>query len=82
MDHVFLIFEIMEEKGVVIKLGGGLITRKGNLCEPDLHTINEMVNAISVCWDNGVNNIILIHGAGSFGAFFQLFIPINPKRLF
>lgn len=51
---------------VVIKLGGGLITMKDRLCEPDIDNINHMIRAISSSYDNNTK-VILIHGAGSFG---------------
>ena len=48
---------------VVIKFGGGLITDKENMCTPNLDVIDSLVDILSKI----EKQIILVHGAGSFG---------------
>ncbi|MDG1559369.1 MAG: hypothetical protein P8R03_07610, partial [Candidatus Poseidoniaceae archaeon] len=51
---------------VVIKWGGGLITDKTTLCTPQLDVIEALATSVRRCLDNEVD-VILVHGAGSFG---------------
>ena len=51
---------------VVIKWGGSLITDKEKMCTPDMEIIDSLSNIMSKCVDEGLD-IILVHGAGSFG---------------
>ena len=51
---------------VVVKWGGGLITDKTQLCVPDMEVISSLVDTIVECHNNDVD-VILVHGAGSFG---------------
>jgi isopentenyl phosphate kinase len=51
---------------VVIKWGGGLITDKTTLCTPNLPVIAQLAEAVKRCIDSGVD-VVLVHGAGSFG---------------
>lgn len=51
---------------VVIKWGGGLITDKTTLCTPNLPVIDELADAVKRCIESGTD-VILVHGAGSFG---------------
>ncbi|MBP77783.1 MAG: hypothetical protein CL926_00755 [Deltaproteobacteria bacterium] len=51
---------------VVIKWGGGLITEKSSLCTPNLEILEQLAETIVVCQKNGID-VILVHGAGSFG---------------
>jgi len=51
---------------VVIKWGGGLITNKSSLCTPDLEIIEQLAQTISDCQEHEID-VILVHGAGSFG---------------
>lgn len=51
---------------VVIKWGGGLITEKSSLCTPNLAILEQLAETIVVCQKNGID-VILVHGAGSFG---------------
>ncbi len=51
---------------VVIKWGGGLITNKSSLCTPDLGIIEQLAQTISDCQEHEID-VILVHGAGSFG---------------
>lgn len=51
---------------VVIKWGGGLITDKSSLCTPDLEILDLLAQTISDCKKHQID-VILVHGAGSFG---------------
>jgi isopentenyl phosphate kinase len=51
---------------VVIKWGGGLITDKTTLCTPKLEVIADLAAVVKRCVDNDVD-VILVHGAGSYG---------------
>ena len=51
---------------VVIKWGGGLITKKDVLKEPQLDVIGSLADQILECNRGGID-VILVHGAGSFG---------------
>ena len=57
---------MVEQRRAVIKLGGGLITMKSGLCEPDLDSIRVSTKAIATLVEDGWK-IALVHGAGSFG---------------
>ena len=51
---------------VVVKFGGGLITNKAKLCTPDLAIIEQLVAVVKRCLESGLQ-VIVVHGAGSFG---------------
>jgi isopentenyl phosphate kinase len=51
---------------VVIKWGGGLITKKDVLKQPHLEIIGSLADQILECNLLGID-VILVHGAGSFG---------------
>lgn len=51
---------------VVIKWGGGLITDKTTLCTPKLDVIEALATSVRRCLDNDLD-VILVHGAGSYG---------------
>ena len=51
---------------VVIKFGGGLITKKSQMCTPELEIIDNLVGVVKQCIDNGLR-VIVVHGAGSYG---------------
>ena len=51
---------------VVIKWGGGLITEKSSLCTPNLEILEQLAQTIVDCQKSGIE-VILVHGAGSFG---------------
>jgi len=51
---------------VLVKIGGGLITDKHQLCCADEEKIDSVIQAISFVHKRGVD-VILVHGAGSFG---------------
>lgn len=51
---------------IVLKLGGGLITEKGELREPRFDIIEQCANEIKQIMLSGYE-VILVHGAGSYG---------------
>ena len=51
---------------MVIKWGGGLITQKDQLKQPRFDVINSLADQIMECNRVGID-IVLVHGAGSFG---------------
>ena len=51
---------------VVIKFGGGLITKKSQMCTPELEIIDNLVGVVKQCIDSGLR-VIVVHGAGSYG---------------
>ena len=51
---------------VVVKWGGGLITNKSVPCTPDLEIMSKLANELSTYIAEG-NDVILVHGAGSYG---------------
>jgi isopentenyl phosphate kinase len=51
---------------VVVKWGGSLITDKEHLCTAKLDIIKSLSNVVKQCVDSGLD-VILVHGAGSFG---------------
>jgi isopentenyl phosphate kinase len=51
---------------VVVKWGGGLITEKEQLCTANREIIHNLVDTIITCHKNNLD-VILVHGAGSFG---------------
>lgn len=57
---------MVEIQRAVIKLGGGLITVKNGICEPDHDSIQISTEAIAQLVNQGWQ-IALVHGAGSFG---------------
>ena len=55
---------------VLIKIGGGVITNKAQLCSPNYDQIDLMAKALQQVHQKGID-IILIHGAGSYGVIFN-----------
>ena len=51
---------------VVIKFGGGLITNKSQMCTPEIDIIDDLVDVVGNCLEQGLR-VIVVHGAGSFG---------------
>ncbi|MBI5046991.1 hypothetical protein HZC07_04660, partial [Candidatus Micrarchaeota archaeon] len=51
----------------IIKIGGSFITKKSGYCEADLENIKIAAKGIAVLWKKGVKDIVLVHGAGSYG---------------
>ncbi|MBD3389370.1 hypothetical protein GF415_00230 [Candidatus Micrarchaeota archaeon] len=51
----------------VLKLGGSVLTKKRGYLEPDNSGILSLAKMLSRTWKDGIKDIILVHGAGSFG---------------
>ena len=51
----------------LLKLGGSAITKKSGYMQADLAGISRLCKAVSQVWHKGCRDIILVHGAGSFG---------------
>lgn len=51
---------------VVIKLGGGVITEKSQLCTPNRSAIRSLSEVVKQLQAEGYS-VVLVHGAGSFG---------------
>ncbi len=51
----------------VLKLGGSVLTKKHGYMELDRNNIHALASMLGNVWKSGVRDILLIHGAGSFG---------------
>jgi isopentenyl phosphate kinase len=51
----------------ILKLGGSVITKKHGYMSEDSVSIARLSREIAKVWHSGVRDIIIIHGAGSFG---------------
>ncbi|MFA5108225.1 MAG: isopentenyl phosphate kinase [Candidatus Micrarchaeia archaeon] len=51
----------------LLKLGGSVITNKKGRCEANLQNIKKLAKMLAKVWKSGVKDIVLVHGAGSFG---------------
>jgi len=51
----------------LLKLGGSVITNKKGRCEANLQNIEELAKMLAKLWENKKRDIVLVHGAGSFG---------------
>jgi len=51
----------------VLKLGGSALTKKSGYLEEDQKNIDSLAKMLGKVWASGIRDIILIHGAGSFG---------------
>ncbi|MFA6530523.1 MAG: isopentenyl phosphate kinase [Candidatus Micrarchaeia archaeon] len=51
----------------ILKLGGSVITKKHGYMEADELNISRLAQMIAFVWKKGVKDIVIIHGAGSFG---------------
>jgi isopentenyl phosphate kinase len=61
----------------LLKLGGSAITDKGGFMKANHANIAKLSEAVAKAWKAGVRNIILVHGAGSFGHALVLKYRIN-----
>lgn len=52
---------------LLLKLGGSAITKKGGYMKANEPAIAALAAVIARVWKTGVRDIILVHGAGSFG---------------
>ena len=59
-------FRLIMESPVIIKLGGGLITLKDQLCTPQINIIRNLAKSIHHLVKMN-KRVIIVHGAGSFG---------------
>jgi len=51
----------------VLKLGGSALTKKSGYLEEDQKNIDALAEMLGKVWKSGIRDIVLIHGAGSFG---------------
>jgi isopentenyl phosphate kinase len=51
----------------VLKFGGSALTKKSGFLEADFENIESLAKMLGDAWKKGIRDIILIHGAGSFG---------------
>jgi isopentenyl phosphate kinase len=51
----------------VLKFGGSIITKKAGFMEADGANIEALAKMLGEAWKAGLRNLLLIHGAGSFG---------------
>ena len=51
----------------VLKLGGSALTKKSGYLEADQKNIDSLAKMLGKVWKSGIRDIILVHGAGSFG---------------
>ncbi|PIT84516.1 uridylate kinase [Candidatus Micrarchaeota archaeon CG10_big_fil_rev_8_21_14_0_10_45_29] len=51
----------------LLKLGGSVITNKRGRCEANLQNIQKLAKMLGNVWKKGMRDIVLVHGAGSFG---------------
>ncbi len=51
----------------ILKLGGSAITKKDGYMVAAGESISNLASAVSEAWHAGVRDLILVHGAGSFG---------------
>ena len=59
-------FRVIMESLIIIKLGGGLITKKNQLCTPQINIIRNLAKSIHHLVKMN-KRVIIVHGAGSFG---------------
>ena len=52
---------------IILKFGGSIITNKKGKSEARMNNIKEIAKTIGKMWKMGVRNIVIVHGAGSFG---------------
>ncbi|MEM2138393.1 MAG: isopentenyl phosphate kinase [Candidatus Anstonellaceae archaeon] len=51
----------------ILKLGGSAITAKEQFMKANKGNIAKLAKAIAKAWNSGVHDLIIVHGAGSFG---------------
>ncbi len=61
----------------ILKLGGSAITKKNVKMMPDVNAILSLAESFSRVWKAGARDIIIVHGAGSFGHALVLEYKIN-----
>jgi isopentenyl phosphate kinase len=61
----------------LLKLGGSVITKKHEHMAADPKNIRVLARVVAKAWKNGVRDLIIVHGAGSFGHTFVLKMKLN-----
>jgi len=51
----------------ILKLGGSVLTKKHGFMEADTASIAKLASIVGKAYKAGVRNLIIVHGAGSFG---------------
>jgi isopentenyl phosphate kinase len=51
----------------ILKLGGSVITKKHGYMEADELNISRLAQMIATVWKKGVRDLVIVHGAGSYG---------------
>ncbi len=51
----------------LLKLGGSVITKKDRPHTEDMDAIRSLAQMLGRVWKSGIHDIVLVHGAGSFG---------------
>jgi len=51
----------------ILKLGGSVITKKHGYMEADELNISRLTQMIASLWKKGIRDLLIVHGAGSFG---------------
>ena len=52
---------------MILKLGGSILTNKDAIGEIDNENLSRVANEIRNALDNNPDDLIIVHGAGSFG---------------
>ena len=61
----------------IVKFGGSAITNKSEFKSANLDQIKKLAQAISTVWSEGMRDLVIVHGAGSFGHKMVLKYGIN-----
>lgn len=61
----------------ILKLGGSVVTRKEAKLMPDVNNIMALASSVAKVWKAGRKDIVIVHGAGSFGHALVLEYKIN-----
>ncbi|MFH1221665.1 MAG: isopentenyl phosphate kinase [Candidatus Micrarchaeota archaeon] len=61
----------------ILKLGGSVITKKHEHMTPDIDSIERLAKAIAAVWHAGKKDLIIVHGAGSFGHILVMTYGLN-----
>lgn len=61
----------------ILKLGGSVITKKEIRLMPDVNNILSLAASVAKVWKAGTRDIVIVHGAGSFGHQLVIEFDIN-----
>ena len=61
----------------ILKLGGSVITKKHEHMTPDIDNIERLAKAVAAVWHAGKKDLIVVHGAGSFGHILVMTYGLN-----